>query len=290
MTAIYERELDSQLNGLTGYVFGALMLLFGGIYVMAIHLEGAIDFTTVLYSLTFIYLPGIPLLTMRSVAEERHQKTDQLLYSLPLSMTKIVLGKYLALATVLAMPLAVLCVYPPVVNALAASGHIPMKAAYGAMLGFLFLGLALTAIGLFISSLMENVGLAAGACFLAMLLLYFLTPLASYISSTALSSFIAFAVLAALLGVILWRMTKNSGFALVFTAVAEGALAVCYALFRGRFSGLFADVVGQLAVFDKFDSFTYDIFDIRALVYYVTVAAVFLFLTVQSMERRRWAA
>ncbi len=290
MTAIYEKELDSQLNGLTGYVFGALVLLFGGIYVMAIHLEGAIDFTMVLYSLTFIYLIGIPLLTMRSIAEERHQKTDQLLYSLPLSMTKIVLGKYFALVTVLAMPLAVLCLYPPVVSSLVTAGAIPMKAAYGAMLGFLFLGCALTAIGLFISSLMGNVGLAAGACFLVMLLLYFLTPLTTYISSSALASFIAFTVLVLLLGIILWRMTKNSGFALVFSAVLEGALAVCFFLFKSRFSGLFTEVLKQLAVFDKFDSFTYDIFDIRSLVYYVTVAAVFLFLTVQSMERRRWAA
>lgn len=290
MTAIYERELDSQLNGLTGYVFGALVLLFGGIYVMAIHLEGAIDFTTVLASLTFIYLIGIPLLTMRSVAEERHQKTDQLLYSLPLSMTKIVLGKYFALVTVLAMPLAVICLYPLIVNALATSGAIPLKAAYGAMVGFLFLGMALTAIGLFISSLMESVGLAAGACFLVMLLLYFLTPLTSYISSAALTSFIAFTVLAALLGIILWRMTKNGAFALVFAGVLEGALGVCYALFPEKFGGLFAGVVGQLAVFDRFDSFTYDIFDIRSLVYYVSVTAVFLFLTVQSMERRRWAS
>ena len=291
MTAIYEKELDSQLNGLTGYVYGALMLFFGGVYVMAIHLtEGAIDFTVVLYSLMFIYLIGIPLLTMRSVAEERHQRTDQLLYSLPLSMTKIVLGKYFALVTVLAMPLAMLSLYPPIVNALATSGAIPMKAAYGAMVGFLFLGMALTAIGLFISSLMESVGLAAGACFLVMLLLYFLTPLTGYISSSALTSFIAFTALVALLGAILWRMTKNGGFALAFAGVLEGALGVCYALFPKKFGGLFADVIGQLAVFDRFDSFTYDIFDIRSLVYYVTVTAVFLFLTVQSMERRRWAS
>ena len=162
MSAIYERELDSQLNGLTGYVYGALMLLFGGIYVMAYHLEGAADFTYVLYSMTFIYLIGTPLLTMRSIAEERHQKTDQLLYSLPMSMTKIVLGKYLALVTVMLMPIAVLALYPLVVNSLASAGAIPLKAAYGALVGFIFLGMALTAIGLFISSLMENVGLAAG--------------------------------------------------------------------------------------------------------------------------------
>ena len=108
MTAIYERELDSQLNGLTGYLYGAFVLLFGGIYTMAYNLQGYTEFTYVLYSMTFILLVAVPLLTMRSIAEERHQKTDQLLYSLPLSMTKIVLGKFFALVTVMAMPMAVL--------------------------------------------------------------------------------------------------------------------------------------------------------------------------------------
>ncbi len=290
MTAIYERELDSLMNGLTGYVYGALMLLFGGIYVMAYHLEGSVDFTYVLYSMTFIFLIGIPLLTMRSIAEERHQKTDQLLYSLPLSMTRIVLGKYLALATVMVIPVLILGLYPPVVNALAESGTIPLKSAYGALVGFVFLGLALTAIGLFVSSLMENVGLAAGACFVVMLVLYFLTPLTGYISDSPAASLTAFCLAAAVFGIILWRLTRNGGFALVFTAALEAALGACFALWRTRFGGLFAEVVGKLAVFDRFDSFSYDIFDLRSIVYYISVAAVFLFLTVQSMERRRWAA
>ena len=291
MTAIYERELDSQLNGLTGYIYGALMLLFGGIYVMVCHLEqGATDFTYVLYSLTFIYLIGIPLLTMRSVAEERHQKTDQLLYSLPLSMTKIVLGKYFALVTVMAVPLVLLGLYPLLINGLTTSGAIPLKAACGALIGFFFLGMALTAIGLFVSSLMENVGLAAGACFVVMLLLYFLTSLAGYINDAAAASLAGFAVCIALFGLVLWRLTRHGPFALGMTAALEAALGVCYALFRSRFEGLFADVVGQLAVFDRFDSFSYGIFDMRSVVYFLSVAGLFLFLTVQTMERRRWAS
>ena len=110
------------------------------------------------------------------------------------------------------------------------------------------------------------------------------------ISSDPESSWAAFARLGLIFGVILWRLTQNGPFALAFTGVLEGVLAVCYALVPGRFGGLFAQVVRQAAVFDRFDIFTYDIFDIRSLVYYITVSAVFLFLTVQSMERRRWAA
>lgn len=289
MTAIYERELDSQLNGLTGYVYGALMLLFAGIYVMAYNLSGSPDFTSVMVSMTFIYLIGIPLLTMRSIAEERHQKTDRLLYSLPLSMTKIVLGKYLALVTVMLMPLCLIALYPLVLDALATAGSVSLKSAYGALAGYIFLGLALTAMGLFVSSLMESVALAAGACFILMLLVYFMGPLTDYLPDTAGASLAALALTMGLFGLLLWRLTKNGAFAGVFTLVLEGALGGCYLAWPDRFRGLFAKIVEQLAVFDRFDNFAYEIFDLRAVVYYLSVAAVFLFLTVQAMERRRWA-
>ena len=83
MTAIYRRELNSYFKGLTGYVFGAFMLLFTGIYCAIINLKsGYAGFEYVLNNASFIYIIIIPILTMRSVAEERRQKTDQLLYAL----------------------------------------------------------------------------------------------------------------------------------------------------------------------------------------------------------------
>ena len=113
MTAIYRRELNSYFKGLTGYVFAAFMLLFIGIYCAIINLKsGYASFGYVLNNASFIYIIIIPILTMRSVAEERRQRTDQLLYALPISMAKIVMGKFLAMLTVLAVPLAVICVYP----------------------------------------------------------------------------------------------------------------------------------------------------------------------------------
>lgn len=290
MWAIYERELDSQLNGLTGYLYGALMLLFGGIFVMVYNLAGSADFTLVLYSMTFILLPAIPLLTMRSIAGERHQKTDLLLYSLPLSMTRIVAGKYLALVTVGAMPLCVLALYPPILNALASSGSLRMGSAYGALAGFFCLTAALAAIGLFISSLTESVALAAGGSFIVLLLLYFLTPLTGYISGSAWASLAAFTLAVIALGLICLRLTKNAIAALLLSLGAEAALVAAFGLWQERFSGLFAKVLGQLAVFDRFDPFVNQIFDVRSVVYYAAVIGVFLFLTVQTMERRRWAA
>lgn len=290
MTAIYEKELDSQLHGLTGYVYGAIMLLFAGIYIMAFNLEGSPDFTSVLSSMKWIALITIPLLTMRSIAEERHQKTDQLLYSLPLSMTKIVLGKYLALVTVMAMPLAVIALYPLALNATATAGHVALKSAYSALIGFFFLGMALTAIGLFISSLLENAALAAGACFLVMLILHFLSPLARFVSSSPWVSLAALAGFVLIFVLLVKRITQNTFAAVATGAVLGTALVTSYVLWKEQFSGLVGEILEKLAVFDQFDNFTYDIFDLRAVVYFLTVTGVFLFLTVQVMERRRWAA
>lgn len=289
MTAIFVRELQSQRNGLTAHVLVAFILLFGGIYTMAYNLSGYIQFEYVVYSMSIIFLMAVPLLTMRAIAGERHQKTDQLLYSLPLSMTKIVLGKYFAMVVVLAIPLGIMALYPILMNAAATSGEIPLKAACGALIGFFFLGLALTSIGMFISSLTENVGVAAGLCFMVMLVLYFLASLTEFVTESAFVSWLVFAVLLALLMVLVWRLTKNGGFALGAGILSEGILLAAFLIWKDAFSGLLVTVLGKLSLFDRFDSFVYDIFDVTSIVYYLTVAGVFLFLTVQSMERRRWS-
>ena len=98
MKATFLHELGSAFTGLTAYLFSAFLLLFGGIYTLAYSLNMRLaNFAYVLQSLSFLYLILVPLATMRAFAEERHQKTDQLLYALPLTMTQVMLGKYLAL-------------------------------------------------------------------------------------------------------------------------------------------------------------------------------------------------
>jgi len=286
MKAIFRHELSSHFQSVTGYVFGAFMLLFAGIYCMVINLKvGYANFEYVLGSMSFIYIIGIPILTMRTIAEERKQTTDQLLYSLPLTMTKVVLGKYLVLLIMILIPTAVIAFYPLILSSF---GDLYLPGAYGALVGFFFLGAALAAIGVFISSLMENQASAAGLCFAVLLLNYFLKSLASYVSTSAFASFAAFAVLLILLAVIVRLLTKNT-FAAVMTALLPGiALVLVYGLMGSSFTGTFPAVMEQLSLFNRFYQFSDGIFDIRALVFFASVVGVFLFLTVQSMEKRRW--
>lgn len=286
MKAVFRHELASHFQSVTGYVFGAFVLLFAGIYCMVINLKvGYANFAYVLSSMCFIYIIAIPILTMRTIAEERKQTTDQLLYSLPLTMTKIVLGKYLVLLILLFIPVGVIALYPLI---LSAYGNVYLPGAYGTLLAFYMLGAALAAIGVFISSLMENQATAAGLCFAVILLNFFLASLAGYVSTSAFASFAAFAVLLIVLGVIVRLLTKNT-FAAIMSALLPGiALVLAFGLMGSSFQGAFPAVMKELSLFNRFYAFTDGVFDIRALVYFATVVFVFLFLSVQSMEKRRW--
>ena len=287
MTAVLRHELSSYFTNVTGYVFGAFWLLFAGIYTMVINLQSASPyFEYVLMNMDFIFLIIVPILTMRVIAEERRQKTDQLLYSLPLTMTQVALGKYLAMLVIFLIPVAVIGVYPLVLTAF---GAVYLPAAYGALTGFFFLGASLIAIGMFISSLTESQAVAAGLCFVVMLLNYFISSLASYVPSTAFASFLCVAVCILVLGLIFRLLTRSGFAALVLTIVLEGGLVAAYTFRSADFQGLFPNLMEQLSLFDRFYEFVNGTFDLTAIVYYLTVIAVFVFLTVQSLEKRRWS-
>jgi ABC-2 type transport system permease protein len=236
--------------------------------------------------MSFVFLVIVPILTMRVLAEERRQKTDQLLYSLPLTMTRVILGKYAALLVVFLVPVALVSLYPLVLSAF---GSVYLPAAYSAILGFFLLGASLIAIGVFISSVTESQAVAAGICFVVMLLNYFLSSLASYVSTSSMTAFVAGTVLIVILAALLYWMTKSAPAAVLVGVVLEAALIVAYVLSGASFEGVFPDLMEQLSLFERFYDFVDGVLDLTSVVYFLTVIGVFLFLSVQSMEKRRWS-
>lgn len=286
MKAVFRHELSSYFSGVTAYVFGAFLLLFGGIYTIAYNINGGYaNFEYVLGGMSFVFLVIVPILTMRVLAEERRQKTDQLLYSLPLSMTQVVLGKYAAMLVIFLIPVGILCLYLLI---LGAYGNVYLPAAYGSIVGFFFLGAALIAVGTFISSVTESQAVAAGLCFVVMLVNYFLSSLAGFVSTTAFASFCAFAGLGLVVVLIFLLMTKNSFAALMLALVLEGGLSAAYLVSGSSFEGLFPEIMEKLSLFERFYDFVDGVFDVTGIVYFISIAAVFLYLSVQSMEKRRW--
>ena len=140
MIAIYKRELKSFYGGMMGYLLDAFFILVGGLYFTAVNLQGGYSyFSYTLYNTCFVFLIFVPVLTMRSFAEERHNKTDQLLLTSPVSLGWIVMGKYLALMTVFVLPLAVLSVCPLLLRI---GGEFSNLSNYSAIFGYFLLGSA----------------------------------------------------------------------------------------------------------------------------------------------------
>ena len=287
MTAIFKREFKSYFNNILGYMFCAFILLFAGIYTMVINLKsGSANFEYVLGNMAFIFLIAVPILTMRVVAEERRQRTDQLLYSLPVTMTEVVFGKYFAMLAVLFIPLAIMGIYPLILSAF---GNVNLFASYGTLLAFFMLGASLIAMGLFISSLTDNQVVAVIGCFIIVLLNYYIGTLASYVSYSVNATFFAFVIIIAAAAFLIYYLTKNSLLSLIVAAIAEIAIIAVKFANPDSLYGVFPKIMDKISVFERFYTFPNGVFDITSLVYYIVVIAAFLFFTVQSMEKRRWS-
>ena len=286
MIAVLKHELRNYFHSFTAYVFGAFLLAIVGIGAMLYNLQAAVsNFEYVLSFGTIIFVVIVPILTMRVIAEERKQKTDQLLYSLPISTVKVILGKYLALLVIYLIPLAIISIYPLI---FAQFGDVYLPTSYGSLVAIFIMGAALVALGVFISSLTDNQGLAAGIGIAVILFNYYSVSLSEYVSSTAFGSAIALSVLALLLGVIIRYLTRNEQLASGISLILLAVITATYLLNPTAFEGLLPNIMRQLSLFDRFNTFVSGVFDLTAIFYYVSVIVFFLFLSVQSLEKRRY--
>ena len=286
MIAVFKHELKSYFHSLTAYIFGAFLLAFVGIGAMMYNIQASVsNFEYVLSFISIIFVIIVPILTMRVIAEERKQKTDQLLYSLPLNTFDVVMGKYLALLVVFLIPLAIICLYPLIFSQF---GDVYLLTSYGSILAFFVMGAALLAIGVFISSLTDNQGFAAGIGIAVILLNYYSVSLAEYVSSTAMGSAIVLCVFSVILGFVVYHLTKNDTLSYGVVIVLILGICITYRINDSLFEGLIPDIMSKLSLFKRFTTFVNGVFDMNAIVYYLSVIVFFLFLSVQSLEKRRY--
>lgn len=237
MLAIYKRELRSYFNSFIGFLFIAVTLFFVSLYFYIYNLFNGYPYVSyALSGVVFLFLITVPVLCMRVLAEERRNRTDQLILTAPVSVYGIVIGKFLALVTILVIPTLVVCTYPLIMSIY---GTVPMAESYLSILGFFLYGMASIAVGVFVSSLTESQVIAAVLSFIALFLGYMMNGLCSLISST-----------------------EN-----IVTRV--------------------------LRLFDMstpFDNMLTGTLNIQSIFYYILLTILVLFLTVQSIQKRRYSA
>jgi ABC-2 type transport system permease protein len=286
MGAIFKRELRSYFTSPSGYIFVGLFLLISGIYFsFGVILSRSSDFASFLDSVRFIFLVIVPILTMRLMSEETRQKTDQLLYTSPVSISDIVLGKFLAAFVLFLAAFAVILCYSIVIIVF---GDFKVWESIGASLGFILIGGCFIAVGVFISTMTESQTVSAVATFAVLLLFWILEPLKSGLPQDQTSGIVFACILAALAVYALYTTTKSRLVAGISGAVLLVAIALTAIFAPTGYTGFIAGVIGWFSLLKRQQSFTLGLLKLDDTVYYVSFIFVFLFLSVRFIEKRRW--
>lgn len=288
MAAIYKRELRAYFHSMTGYVFIAFFIAYAGVYFMAYNLNyGYPYFAYVLSGIITMFLIGVPVLTMRCFAEERKNRTDQLLLTSPVKLWKIVAGKYLSMVTILAIPCLIFLIFPWIIKA---QGTAYIAVDYLSTLVFFLLGCAYLAMGMFVSTLTESQVLAAVGTFGLLMLQYLWGGLMDFLPTSALSNAVGIVVILTLVVAAIWQMTKNWVICAVLELIVLITCVVVYVVKSSVFESLLTEIMGRLDLSDTLTNIVSgNLLDVSGIILYLSVIAVFLFLTMQMIQKRRWS-
>ena len=286
MIAVYKKELRAYFTHMMGYVFLAVMLLSVGIWFSFINAHGMSgNFHQSLSQTTIFFFILIPALTMRIFSEEARQKTDQLLFTSPLSVFQIVIGKFLAAFSLFIIATGITVIMPLM---LSRYGDLPVSQIVGTYIAFLLLGAGCIAVGVFISVLTDNQIIAAVITIAVLFFMFMMGNVALIMPTTTISSLI-FVILVVVAVIALWFFaTRNIIATAVVAVLAIAAAVVPYMINNFVYDGIIVRSILWLSLFDRFHNFTRGVLDTADIVYYVSFCIMFLYFTINVIEKRRW--
>ena len=288
MKAIFKKELRSFFLSMTGYAMIAFLITFVGIYFMIYNIGyGYPYFAYTLSGVMLILLVLVPVITMRSFAEEKKNRTDQLLFTSPIKIRDIVLGKYAAMVSVFFVPNVVFCLFPLIIKTM---GNSSLLSDYVSLMEFFLMGCAFIAIGMFFSSVTESPMIAAVITFAVTLILYIWDTLIGYLPSSAFANLAVLIVIVICGALLLHHVNKNKYLSIGLAAVATVALTVVYIVDSSLFENRLNLILSKLDVAAAFNNAAFNsLFDLPGTIVNLTIIGVFIFLTVQSIEKRQWS-
>ncbi len=235
MSAIFKREFKTYFTSPIGYVVLAMIYGLSGYYFFMYNLaNGYADLSYVFSSVvTFLLLLVLPVLTMRLMSDDKRQKTDQALLTAPVSLTGIVLGKFLAALLLFTIGISITLVFAVIIATKVTPDWLVI---FGNFIGLLLLGAMIIAIGLLISCLTESQFVAALGTFLASFALLMIDSVGSMLSSSKV-------------------------------AVA---------------------ITDFLSISARYSTFTSGLMQYDDVIFFISMTALFLFITVRVLDRKRW--
>ena len=287
MLALMRKELRTYFRTPTGWIFMAVFLLLSGmIFSLQLVFPRNSEYAEYLAGLLGVFVFVVPLLTMRIFTDEKRFKTDQLLLTGPASLWSIVLGKFLAAFLVFLITTAVTFLYPIL---LSFHGRLDWPVIFGTYAGFILIGGAFISIGVFVSEAVDGVVGAAVLTLFAVFVTFIISSLQPYMPATETAGLAWAAILAGLVLTRLYSAGRNWAVTGVVSAAFGAVLIVLWFVSRDIFSGLIGKSLRWLSLTDRFGPFAIGVLSLDAILYYLSFCGFFLFLTVQSLEKRRWS-
>lgn len=286
MLAVYKKELRQYFNSMIGFAFLAFFLAIVGIYTWGYNLvNGLGNFEVTLGNIAFMFVLLVPIITMRIVAEENHQKTNQLLYTAPVSVTKIILGKYFAVLTLFSIGMAVISLYPLIICLYGSDVRLSM--AYSSIIGFYLLGAACIAIGMFISSLTESQAIAAVVSFITFIVAFLMESIRNMLPTDALSQCILLMMFLLIVAMIAHHMTGNKKITIGLFVIGTIVIWAIYFIKSSLYEGLIGKILSIFAISVPYDDFSLGILNYDSILYYVSAVVLFLFFTIQLIKSQQ---
>lgn len=286
MGAIFKKEMKTYFNTMTGYVFLGFFLLITGFYfTVNCAFSGSSDFISVLSATLIALLILIPVLTMRLFSEETRQKTDQLLFTSPVSIPQIVFGKFFAAIFLFFIGIAITACYAVILSRF---GEISFSETFTGVIGYFLMGCCFISVGIFISVLTDNQIIAAVGTFAAMFFIFMIDSIASIMPVTTGANVKFILVLICIVAFFIYNSTKNVYAGVIFLILGCGAVGIAYVVNSLLFDGIITKVLNWFSVLSRYDSFDMGILNITDIIYYITFSFAFLYLTINTIEKRRW--
>jgi len=286
MIAIIKKEMRAYFSSMVGYIVLAGFVLFNALYYSLYSIRMLYpDYGYVLSSTSIVFLIMIPIITMRLFAEEMKQKTDQLLYTSPLKIESIVIGKYLSAFMFFLSGMLITVLFPFITSFF---GMLPVAAITGTYVGYILLGAAFIAVGVFISVLTDNQIIAAFGTFGALFLLFMMDGLTELVPIDTTSSLIFVGILILGFGFIVYDSTRSVIAGVITAAAGIAVIIIMYTINPLFFDGAMVRTMGWLSLLARFGNFSRGVLNVSDIVYYLTFTAAFIYLTINVIEKRRW--
>lgn len=285
MGAIFKREFRAHVTNVWGWIFIAVSIGVIGFSAIITNLINAVPQIEYGISLSImVMILTIPFLCMSVFAPENKNGNTKFLLSLPIKTHNIVLGKYFATLTLFAIPTLILAIIPLL---LSIYGNVLFSQSYASILAYFLIGAVMIAICMFIGAHSRRSAIALIIGVLVSAVLYAGPVLSAYVPSSAVASLIAIIALEILICVVIWILSGELILGGAVLGVSVVGTVIAYFASPSSFSSLFHRIFLFISPFERISKFSLGIFDIKDVIYLLSVAALFIFLTYISIEKTR---